>query len=396
MTTILHISTDYPDVIAPGKTQAIARLVTGTAADFDHRVYSLNRVPMLGGGRVAAPGTVSVADDDGQIASWRYAAPGRGLWLETAMRGVARAIVADCRARGVRPVLVHGHKLSMEGLVAADVAAALGIPYVLSLQGNTDQRILSVRRDMRRRFGAVYRGAAGIFPFAPWIERWCTRRLGAPAAVSLLPCVPLRDATLAPRAGPPRIISAFHLAHYRNKNAAGLIAGAARAMASVAGATLEIAGDGPDAATAAIDAMIARSGAGRAVARIGAVAPEGIQQWMNGAAVFVMPSFRESFGMVFVEALLAGCPIIYPENRSVAGYFDGAPFAVAVPPGDPAAIGAATAQMLADQPARKAALAAWQKTPAAHAFTRDAILERYRDGLGAAIGDAVAPLSRAG
>jgi glycosyltransferase involved in cell wall biosynthesis len=107
---------------------------------------------------------------------------------------------------------------------------------------------------------------------------------------------------------------------------------------------------------------------------------------MNGAAVFALPSWRETFGMVFVEALLSGCPIVYPEGRAVDGYFEGAPFAIAVPPRDAGALADAMVTLVRDQERRKAALTRWQEDGGAARFRRDAILASYRHGLHAALG----------
>lgn len=370
---IVHLSCDFPDAVQPRKTRAIAELVEGTADRIDHRVYSLNRVsPGL-----RWPGKVERVADDGRVASWTYAAPSRGLFLATAMARVAEAVLDDIARRGLRPALVQGHKLSVEGLAARAVAQVLGVPYALSLQGNTDRKILSVRRDLRGRYAQVFHGAARVFPFAPWIWDWCVAQMGAPAALPVvLPCVPVRDDVMAPGSAPARVISAFHLDHHRLKNAGALIAATARAAGQVPGLTLEIAGDGAVGARAAIDAAIAREQA--PARRIGHVAATEIQAWMNGAAAFVMPSRRETFGMVFVEALLAGCPIVYPADRAIAGYFPAdCSFAIPVDPDDTDAIGAAIATLVREQEPRKAALRRWQAEGGPDQFRRATILNRY-------------------
>jgi glycosyltransferase involved in cell wall biosynthesis len=377
---VVHISGDFPDAVQPRKTRAIAALVEGTTDAFEHRVYSLNRV-----GRTALPGAIEKVADDGHVASWTYAAPPGGLFLATAMRRVADAILDDIARRGIRVTLVQGHKLTIEGLAARRVAEALGVPYALSLQGNTDQKILGVRRDLRGRYARIFRGAARVFPFSPWIADWTSARLGASAHPPvLLPCVPVRDAVMAPVVVAPKVISAFHLDHYKLKNVEALAVASAQAARAVPDLTLELAGDGAPAARAAVDARLA-GGPGR---RIGHVDSAAIQPWMNGAAVFALPSLRETFGMVFVEALLSGCPIVYPAGRAVDGYFADADFAIAVPPRDAGALADAIVTLVRDQERRKAALARWQADGGAARFRRDAILATYRDGLRAALGEA--------
>lgn len=380
---VVHISADFPDAVQPRKTRAIIELVDGTSDAFEHRVYSLNRVPLTARGRMSRPGAVEFAADDGRVASLTYAAPARGLFLATAMQRVAVTILEDLERNHLRPVIVQGHKLSIEGLAAHSIARLLSVPYALSLQGNTDQKVMKVRRDLWGAYSEIFRGASAIFPFAPWIARWCEERLGFPSTRPvLLPCVLANDTVLAPVMAPQRIVTAFHLDHWRLKNARTLVAACAR----ISGASLQIAGEGSQAARDRIDRLIVHAGLRGRASRLGHVSSEAMQPLMNGAAVFSMPSVHETFGMVFVEALLAGCPIVFPEGRAVDGYFEGFGFALAVPPRDVGAVAEAMRTLLNNQGRYKAELLRWQQTSAATAFRRDAILSTYRTALKSLIG----------
>ena len=101
---------------------------------------------------------------------------------------------------------------------------------------------------------------------------------------------------------------------------------------------------------------------------------------MNRGAVFAMPSKRESFGMVFAEALLAGCPIVYPRGAAVDGYFDGASFAIGVDARSPDGIAAGLRDLLSDNVARKRDLALWQQD-GADEFRGSAILAHYAEAI---------------
>lgn len=50
--------------------------------------------------------------------------------------------------------------------------------------------------------------------------------------------------------------------------------------------------------------------------------------------VFIMPSYHETFGLVFLEAFSQGLPFIYTKDEGIDGYFDSDRFAVAVDPND--------------------------------------------------------------
>jgi hypothetical protein len=81
--------------------------------------------------------------------------------------------------------------------------------------------------------------------------------------------------------------------------------------------------------------------------------------------------------MVFAEALLAGCPIIYPKDAAVDGYFDGQPFARSVRANDPIELANAMLELLAAQGAVKTALGSWQLSADASSFRRTQILDGY-------------------
>jgi L-malate glycosyltransferase len=50
--------------------------------------------------------------------------------------------------------------------------------------------------------------------------------------------------------------------------------------------------------------------------------------------IFIMPSFRETFGLVFVEAMSQGLPVIYSKGQGIDGYFKQGEIGYAVNPND--------------------------------------------------------------
>ena len=102
-----------------------------------------------------------------------------------------------------------------------------------------------------------------------------------------------------------------------------------------------------------------------------------------------MLSKKESFGMVFIEALLAGCPVVYPQDAAIDGYFDDHDFAIAAPAGDQAAINAAMAKLVHDQSRLKKALHIWQQQGGPAFFQQGLISTRFIAGLKTAMQDAI-------
>ncbi|MBC7262132.1 MAG: glycosyltransferase, partial [Chloroflexi bacterium] len=94
----------------------------------------------------------------------------------------------------------------------------------------------------------------------------------------------------------------------RHKGFDDLIAAYARAQADLAGFDVLIAGDGPE--RQSLEAQAVAEKLNGRVHFLGAVTREQVASLMRGAAVIVIPSRREPFGIVALEAMASGRPII--------------------------------------------------------------------------------------
>jgi glycosyltransferase involved in cell wall biosynthesis len=90
-----------------------------------------------------------------------------------------------------------------------------------------------------------------------------------------------------------------------------------------------------------------------------------------------LPSHRESFGMVFVEALLAGCPILGPAGFAIDGYLPDGLVGLLVPSRDEVAIAEALDRLLSEETAFKHRLAALQARGGLDLFRQTAIAATY-------------------
>jgi glycosyltransferase involved in cell wall biosynthesis len=84
-----------------------------------------------------------------------------------------------------------------------------------------------------------------------------------------------------------------------------------------------------------IQELIDRHGLKSSVRVVGAVENGELLRRLGSYAGFVLVSRNETFGMSYVEALLAGLPIIYSNGTGIDGYVDGIEGAIGVDPLSP-------------------------------------------------------------
>jgi glycosyltransferase involved in cell wall biosynthesis len=371
---LMHLSADYPDPLVPGKTRAIHNLLS-LVPEVEHRVWSLNRV-----GWRAGIHAMDFADTVGtNHRAVAYGAPPRGVLLATFLSRLAAWIAADLKRVRFRPDAIHAHKVSVEGLVGLALAERLGCPLILSAQGDSDTKILGLRPDLRARWQAVWQRAVVVLPFAPWTADRLSALLGPrPGPVTLLPCPAVQDETvLAPRPVGPLFRTGLHLASAMRKNMPAVFKALGVASATVPGITLEIAGGGSAAAFAALAALAERHAPGR-VQFVGAVPNAEMGSFLNGACAMLLPSRRESFGMISTEALFAGTPCLISQGWGIDGYLPDGHVTVSVPAEDPTAITEAILRLVNEEQAFKTRLSAFAAEGGLDQFRRAAIGTTYR------------------
>lgn len=389
---ILHVSGDYPDPIEPFKTPVIKGFLDLTDEAFGHRVVSINRTTPTPLKFAAAmfPGTgrgglVDREQTFDRGIALQYNAPPSGIFHRTMLDRLGEHLAKLIRVEDKQPHLLIAHKLTIEGIVVARAAKIAGLPFAITIQGNTDRRILRARPDLRRLFQSIYANAQMVCTFTPIARSAIEDVLGKRAdGIRLIPCPTELDQMLEPQVTGGDIISVFHLKNHKVKNLDGLAKAAQQITADANERPIAVLGGGSDADLAHCKEMTANAPQFRFD---GPVERGAMQKRMNEACALVVPSRAESFGLVFVEALFAGLPIIYPKGTAIDGYFDGLPFAQGVDASSPDAIAKAIERAIAEEESMKRALGEWQNSGALDRFTRGSITQEYE----AAIRSALSP-----
>jgi glycosyltransferase involved in cell wall biosynthesis len=124
------------------------------------------------------------------------------------------------------------------------------------------------------------------------------------------------------------------------------------ALATLVGVTALVAGDGP--AREALEAKAQELGLGERVRFVGWITPERRASLFGGSRLLSLPSlWDEPFGIVGVEALGAGLPVVASDAGGVSSWLDDGRTGTLVPRGDSAALAGAINALLRNDELRR-------------------------------------------
>lgn len=140
---------------------------------------------------------------------------------------------------------------------------------------------------------------------------------------------------------------------YPRKHVADLLRAMPLVRAAVPGARAVIVGDGPE--HARLRALAAELRLGAAVHLAGAIPDDDVvAQMYFQADVFCLPSVQEGFGIVFLEAMASGLPIVATTATAVPEVVPHRRAGLLVPPGDVGALAEALIELLRNPDQRAA------------------------------------------
>lgn len=351
------------------KTPAVRNLI-GHTPRFRHLVYSLNRVSWKWSD-VAIP----FATDRVAVA---YGAPPKGLLLVKALDRLAGFLAKDLERRGWKPDIIHAHKFSIEGLLGYGLARRLGRPLVCSVWGNTDGRLIRARPDLRSRWQEVADFASLVLPATPWALETIGRSLRVDKAkTAMVPIVPTSEVELQPTGASTRLACVLRLDDHVNKGVGTLVAALAKLRGEFPDVVLDVIGSGNPRAAMNVQDVVERARMQGVVRLVGLVPNDRMAAELNSCAAMVLPSRRESYGLVYVEALLAGIPILFSRGRGIDGFLPADRIGYACNPDDVDDVAAGLRHIMTNQVALKASIADMQKNGAFDQFKAASISRAY-------------------
>jgi len=152
------------------------------------------------------------------------------------------------------------------------------------------------------------------------------------------------------RAGGAVILSVAR--QYRRKDTRTLLEAFSRVRGRHPAAALRIVGGGPE--LPALRARAAELGLGAAVTFLGELPDdEAVRREYLAADVFCLPSLQEGFGIVLLEAMAAGLPIVATRAAAIPEVVPDGEAGLLVPPSDPEALAEALDRLLSDPDLRR-------------------------------------------
>ena len=260
--------------------------------------------------------------------------------------------------------------VSLKGVIADELRNESGLTRaLLSMQARWER--LNARRadvviapsrysaDVARREYGVAAQQIVVVPEPIELERWTA--LFAAAAPR-------------PRGG-PAILCVARM--YPRKRIGDLLEASARLRRRIPGARVRIVGKGPE--WEDVVRLHGTLGLGETVALLGDVSRERLAEEYVGADIFCLPSVQESFGIVFLEAMAAGLPVVACRAAAIPEVVEDGVTGLLVPPRDPAGLAGALEALAADPGRARAMGDAGRRRVAA--YTPERVAARFLEAV---------------
>lgn len=376
---VLMLSLEYPPVFDGGLGIAVAALARalgrrGVAVDVVTRgaVAAVEHDEGVTVHRVPEPDGASIARDG-------Y--PGFLRWVDELGERLEAAALAVAGERAVD--VVHGHEWHAGG-AAERVAERCGLPLVATIHATARAKVQARGIRPRPRVEAAERSLAGAARVVTVASRW----LAAEVAALGIPRERIAVVPLGVEVGPAPSAESVRRARRALAEPGGrtiLVAGrlvaekgfqdAIAALPALPETALAVAGRGP-LAPALRDAA-ASAGVADRVRFLGRLEHKALPAHYAAADLVAMPSRYEPFGLVALEAMAAGRPLVAAEVGGLAEILPAGEAAMRFPAGDVDALTARAGALLDDADLRRRVTEAGRRR--AERFTWHDVAARFAE-----------------
>ena len=344
---VLHLTSSFPRWEGDHQAPFMADLMAAQrAAGLEPHVLAPHGPGLRRSDRVAGTPVdrFRYGPDAGEVLAYRGGVlPAARRPLGAAALGpflVAFAAAATGLARRERMDVLHAHWWLPAGWAGVVASTAAGVPLVVTCHGSDVE--------LARRHRLARRGARAVLSRAEVAAAVSGPLAAAVAEVTGVETRVLRMPLKAPAGGlaplppvpPIRLLAVGRLSREKGFDVA--IAAVALLAAQGVDVYLRIVGEGPEGP--GLD-RAARAIPGDRVHLIGPVSPAELAKAMRDCHAVVVPSRHEGLGLVALEALARGRPVIASEVGGLVEVVAGPEDGILVAPDDPSALAAAIRQL---------------------------------------------------
>ncbi len=207
-----------------------------------------------------------------------------------------------------QPDVIHAQETLWAGIAAEKVSQRTGIPYVVT-EHSSEYRIATIPIWAAAQVRASLDRAASVVTVSSDLGNRL-RKFCQPREMEVVPNVVDTEffSFMARPAGSTPFLFASVASQILDKGIDVLLRAFALGFAGRADVRLEIGGDGPD--RSSFEALADELGVRRQVHWLGALTRDQVRSCLHRADAFVLPSRHETFGVVFIEAMSTGLPVV--------------------------------------------------------------------------------------
>ena len=207
-------------------------------------------------------------------------------------------------------------------MIGQKIARSLKRPFIVNIWGDTDLRVIKYRPNLKTLWKSILDQAALVIPHTPWVEDRFDELFGLDRSkLMILPAITQHDQfTPSPIIAEPRFVTLFNLDVHRRKNLAALVAVIDRMSQRIPNISLDVYGKGSPKTMFEVSHIVEQSKA-KNVRLKGPLPGDGFTTILGDYVGFLMPTRRETFGMVFIEALFSGLPLLHTRRWGIDGFF---------------------------------------------------------------------------
>lgn len=374
---VLHIVSDYPDQSGLVSTQAVKNLISSTQGDIESIIISFRRTKRL---------KLSF-EKNGNIYIFRAFYPPFGLLLIPLSYIYSYILCNKLESYGVTFDIVHGHKLTTDGSLTYFLSGRKKCKFMISIRGDTDKRFITYKPLSRWFFKKIYKNASVIF----WVSKWYKSQIestlkSTPCSEVLLPNITCAAQRVRPE---NKLCNSNRLLFVGRLNMAGPkgLYDTILALKKNNDVELDIVGNGSIKQIEKITSFVNKNNLSDRVNLLGRISSEKLFESFDNYFCLVMPSKSETFGMVYVEALKRGLPVIGCKDSGIYGYFeDKHEFAVFVDYGDIDSLRKSIAKMHIEQYQIISDLRKESSQNIISIFSEESVSNNYLQGIETALG----------